>query len=182
MKTAFYIIMVSLLILLSCNGQERRKDHQEPEITDQDREQMRESLINNNRRMMLAEMEMIDAYIREHKLDMDTTARGVRIKITKEGKGIKPEMMSMVSLDYTIHNLKDEYTYSSDSSGVLEFRLGKSDEPSGLQEALLHMKEGDEALVIIPSFLAYGITGDGNKIGSSETLIYNIRLKRVILP
>lgn len=75
--------------------------------------------------------------------------------------------------------LNGDYCYSSDSSGVMQIKIGQSNEPTGLQEALQLIPCGSKATIIIPSYLAYGISGDGNKIRSQASLVYNIELLKV---
>jgi FKBP-type peptidyl-prolyl cis-trans isomerase len=87
--------------------------------------------------------------------------------------------MSEVKLKYKVGLLDGSYGYSSDSSGVMDIKLGQSDEPTGLQEGILKLNEGGKALLIVPSYLAYGITGDGNKITGAQPLVYNIELIEV---
>ena len=38
------------------------------------------------------------------------------------------------------------------------------------------MKEGDKARFVIPSHLAYGMQGDGNKIPGNSPLYYDVTL------
>jgi len=33
--------------------------------------------------------------------------------------------------------------------------------------------------LIVPSYLAYGLTGDGNKINGAQSLVYNVELIEV---
>jgi FKBP-type peptidyl-prolyl cis-trans isomerase len=110
---------------------------------------------------------------------MEKTATGLRYKIIKKGTGPLPKMMSDVELNYTITHLDGTYCYSSDSSGVLGFTMGQSNEPGGLQEALLSIPQGSTAMLILPSYLAYGLTGDGDKIQGGESIIYNIEVLKV---
>jgi FKBP-type peptidyl-prolyl cis-trans isomerase len=47
---------------------------------------------------------------------------------------------------------------------------------SGLEEVILFLKKGDRAKIIIPSHLAFGLVGDGNKIPAMATLVYDLEL------
>ena len=118
-------------------------------------------------------------FVAKKKLQMEKTATGLRYKIIKKGNGAVPRMLSDVELNYTITHLNGNYCYSSDSSGVLGFTMGQSNEPGGLQEALLNIPQGSTAMLIIPSYLAYGLTGDGDKIQGGESLIYTIEVLKV---
>ena len=61
----------------------------------------------------------------------------------------------------------------------MQFVIGEGDEPSGLHEMVKLMRVGAKAKVIIPSYLAYGLVGDDNKIPPSATLFYDLYLVEV---
>jgi FKBP-type peptidyl-prolyl cis-trans isomerase len=42
------------------------------------------------------------------------------------------------------------------------------------------MKEGEKAIFIIPSHLAFGLLGDENKIPKRATLVYDVELVQVL--
>ena len=139
----------------------------------------KEKLIDLNKQRISEENDLIDAYISRHNYEMQTTETGLRYKILKEGDGANPKWMTEVKLNYNVELLDGTYCYSSDSSGALQIQLGKSDEPTGLQEGILKMKEGGTALLIVPSYLAFGLTGDGDKIPGGQSLVYHIELMEV---
>ncbi len=176
-------LMVSVAILLhSCSCPESKKEAASSEQLVGDEKEhgdMKESLINRNKARMRAEQKSIEDFVAKKKLQMEKTATGLRYKIIKKGNGAVPRMLSDVELNYTITHLNGNYCYSSDSSGVLGFTMGQSNEPGGLQEALLNIPQGSTAMLIIPSYLAYGLTGDGDKIQGGESLIYTIEVLKV---
>ena len=178
-KNNFFSALILLSILFSLCACQGREKHNQTIVQKKSPDEMKESLIDANKKRMLEEMDRINDYVERHNYKMTTTATGIRMMILSEGKGQKPELLSDVSVKYRINSLDGSYIYSSDSSGVLSFILGQSDEPSGLQEALLNLNEGTKALIIVPYYLAYGITGDGDKIGGAESLVYNIELTKV---
>ena len=138
-----------------------------------------EELIAINKAMVNDEQEQIEDYIKRYGYKMITTPTGLHYLLQDSGQGRAPVFKSVVSLKYKVEFLNGNYCYSSDSSGVLQFSIGQSDEPTGLQEGLLKLKEGGKAIYIVPSYLAYGLTGDGNKIGNNQTLVYHVTLLKV---
>jgi FKBP-type peptidyl-prolyl cis-trans isomerase FkpA len=84
-------------------------------------------------------------------------------------------MEQQVILTYTI-SLPDgtECYRNTDKPG--SFVIGRDQVESGLHEVLLLMHLGDRAKVILPSHLAFGLTGDSGKIPSHATLIYDLHL------
>ncbi len=175
-KTNLYLIIVALTVA-SCAGNESQVNTTaNPTMSTGN---MREDLIASNKQRMLAEMEQINSWVERRGFQMNDTQTGLKWMVLAEGTGPKPRLLSEVELKYTIHSLEDEYIYSSDSSGTLKLVVGQSDEPSGLQEGLLLIPEGTKARFVIPYFLAYGLTGDGDKIGNAMSLVYDVELLHV---
>jgi len=56
------------------------------------------------------------------------------------------------------------------------YSRGMDNVESGLHEVILLMKVGDKAKVVLPSHLAFGLTGDSSKIPHSTPLVYDIQL------
>ncbi len=142
-------------------------------------QELKESLIQQNRQLIAEEIEMIDAYVERHGLKLDTTSTGLRFKILEITEGREVRLMKDVTLSYTASLLNGDLCYSSDSSGQLTFTIGQSNQPGGLQEGVLKMKEGEKAIFIVPSYLAYGITGDGICIPGSSSILYRVKLEKV---
>ncbi|MFK5879978.1 MAG: hypothetical protein QM478_10840 [Flavobacteriaceae bacterium] len=45
-----------------------------------------------------------------------------------------------------------------------------------MQEGLKLMREGEEMQFLFPSFKAFGFTGDQEKIGIKQPLVYSVKL------
>lgn len=175
LKYSMLLLILSALIV-SCRNPEQNYQQDTKTISSAD---MKESLIIESRRRMREEVVRIDSWIERNQVKMITTGTGVRYRVITEGSGPKAELMSNVTLDYTLSMLDGTQCYSSDSTGRLQFILGQSDEPSGLQEVLMHLNEGTSAQIIVPSFLGYGLTGDGDCISGNESLLYTVKLVKV---
>ncbi len=170
------VALVFLLVTACSTGENRSVDPVKDQAL---KEKLKDDLIQQNKQLILEEMDLIDAFVERKHLNFDTTSTGLRFKIIAFTNGKPARLMSDVSLSYSLSLLNGDLCYSSDSTGLLSFTLGQSDQPAGLQEALLKMKEGEEALIIVPSYLAYGITGDGICIPGSTSLFYTIKLEKV---
>ncbi|MFM7015860.1 MAG: FKBP-type peptidyl-prolyl cis-trans isomerase [Bacteroidota bacterium] len=171
--------MAIYLLISSCSGTDNTGEKDKEVIYNgggQVQTKDRESLIDRNKKMILLEQEKIDSFLLKNQLIMDETKTGIHYKIEVTGNGEKPKTLDEVSLKYKLNLLDGTYCYSSDSSGVLQLKIGQSDEPTGLQEVLQEIPRGSKAKIIIPSYLAYGLSGDGDKIGGGESLVYTIEL------
>ena len=66
-------------------------------------------------------------------------------------------------------------------NGILkqEFSIDKSDEESGLNEAVKFLSVGDKAKLILPSHLAHGLLGDLDKIPPQSILLIDVQLIKI---
>ena len=139
----------------------------------------KESLVISNRYLTRTEEEEIDHYIKRHQLKVEETGSGLRYAVTKHGNGSVPQRGDKVSLKYETRLISGDLIYSSDEDGLLVFQVGKGGVPSGMEEAILHLKVGDQAVIILPSHLAFGLLGDNKKIPKRATVIYKIELLKL---
>jgi FKBP-type peptidyl-prolyl cis-trans isomerase len=49
----------------------------------------------------------------------------------------------------------------------------------GLHKAVLFLKSGDKALILIPSHLAHGLMGDSKKIPPQSPILYDVEILSV---
>jgi FKBP-type peptidyl-prolyl cis-trans isomerase len=94
--------------------------------------------------------------------------------VTKKGIGAKAEEGRTVKLDYTLSLLNGDTVYTASKDGPIVFQVGKGQVITGLEEAILLLKVGDQAKFIIPSHLAFGLIGDQKKIRQKASLVYDI--------
>jgi len=139
----------------------------------------KESLITANRYMVNTETKEINNYINRHKLNVIETGSGLKYQIYKQGSGEKAAKGKIALLNYKVKLITGDVIYSSDENGPKEFMIGYGDVESGLEEAILNMRVGDEAIIIIPSHLAFGLLGDNNKIPQRSTVIYEIEFTNI---
>ena len=122
------------------------------------------------------EEEDIDFFLQRYGWDMQKTGTGLRYQCVREGQGNRPLSEQTVTLKYTTFLLTGDTVYSSDRDGMKRFKVDKSDEISGLNEAVKLMRKGERARLVIPSFLAYGVAGDGERIRGKFTLAMDVEL------
>ena len=144
-----------------------------------DKRKVEQVLAEMNKEYIDVENQQIDDYLNRRNWNFTKTKSGLRYHIYKEGVGQSPITGSTVSIEYEISLIRGEVVYSSKELGPKVFVVDKSEEPSGLHEAIKYMKVGGKAMLVIPSYLAYGLLGDENKIPKKATLFYNVYLKEV---
>jgi len=122
------------------------------------------------------EKEDIENYIRRHGWQMKETGSGLRFELVEKGNGPKATAGKIAVLEYSCKLITGDLMYSSAKDGPKTFVIGHGGVESGLEEAVLLMRVGDQARLIIPSHLAFGLLGDDRKIPSRASLVYEIKL------
>ncbi|MBS2097956.1 FKBP-type peptidyl-prolyl cis-trans isomerase [Carboxylicivirga linearis] len=106
------------------------------------------------------------------------TESGLQYEIIREGNGPVAEKMDKVRCTYHGTLLDGTVFDSSIEKGdTTQFRV--MGVIKGWTEALQLMPEGSKWRLYVPSELAYGDKGSGQKIGPNETLIFDIDLVEV---
>ncbi|PQB07137.1 gliding motility-associated peptidyl-prolyl isomerase GldI [Polaribacter filamentus] len=90
-----------------------------------------------------------------------------------------PEKGNEVIFEYEIRNLNDSILYSKEDLGIKSYVVDKEDFISGLQKGIKLMKIGETITFVLPSYSAFGITGDGNKIGINQSIISTVTLTNI---
>ena len=104
-----------------------------------------------------------------------TLPSGLQYKVIKKGEGATPKETDKVSCHYagtTLDGTEFDSSYKRDKPAT--FAVNQI--IKGWKEALQIMKVGDKWKLFIPSELAYGQRGAGQRIGPHETLIFDIEL------
>lgn len=163
------ISIVLVLLLGACN---QSVDNGTNEM----KSSSKESLVKVNRYLVKSENEDIENYIRRHQWEMEETGSGLRIMIYEHGTGDLAKKGQIVELDYDLSLITGDVVYSSKGDEPLVFEVGHGGVETGLEEAILLMRKGDKANLVIPSHLAHGFLGDDIKIPPRSTVIYDIEI------
>ena len=110
-----------------------------------------------------------------------TTASGLQYEIETAGTGASPKATDKVTVHYkgTLIN-GTEFDSSYSRGQPVTFPLGNV--IPGWTEGVQLMKPGAKYKFVIPSALAYGERGAGNKIGPNETLVFEVELIAIEKP
>lgn len=169
-----YFTLLLAVAMMGCNGCSEQKPAAEINY-----DQIQSELIQARKAEHEAEMKKIHEYVEQNKWPMVQTPTGVHYWIYEQGGGVKAQMNNIVTMDYTIHLLDGTLCYKTDSLSHSAVRIGMDNVESGIHEVLLYMSEGDRARVILPSHMAFGFTGDSNKIPQNASLLYDLKILEV---
>ena len=132
--------------------------------------------MEENKLNVQREQRDIDSYIRRHELTMRTTGTGVRYALIRDIPGDTARPDQFAHVNYRMELLDGTLAYASEPGAPEVFLVEMDDVESGLHEAIQHLSPGDSALFIIPSYRAFGLIGDMEKIPMRSTLVYHIGL------
>jgi FKBP-type peptidyl-prolyl cis-trans isomerase FkpA len=133
-----------------------------------------------------------DKYIAEHKLLFNTTASGLKYKVTLPSIKRKPLAGDTVLVNYTGKTLDGKIFDTSIQADAIkggvnnpgrnyepiQFIVGNREVISGWDEGFLLLNEGSKAQLIIPSKIGYGEKGNGD-IKPFSTLFFDVQLVKI---
>jgi len=175
-KVLFGISFLILTLLISCQNEEKDKTTL---ISQKEKKQKKEMLKSANKGLLKVYDQRVDGFAKRRKWNLIKTETGFWYEIYKQGNGPAVETGKEVSLDYTLMLLDCTVCYTSDSLGVKRFLVGQGGVESGLEEAVLHLHEGDKARIVLPPYKAWGVPGDGDKIPALSIIVYIVEVVKV---
>lgn len=118
-----------------------------------------------------------EAFLAENgkKDGVKTTASGLQYLVLKSGSGKMPTKKDTVKVHYH-GTLIDGTVFDSSVDRGEPISFPVEGVIPGWTEALQLMKEGDKWKIFIPSNLAYGERGAGEKIGPNSALVFEVEL------
>lgn len=126
-----------------------------------------------------AEDSLMQNYIAKNKIKVAPTASGLYFIPKKAGKGAQAVAGQKVAVHY-VGKLLDgtEFDNSIKRGEPIEFVLGQGRVIPGWDEGIAMMKEGEKAVLLIPSNLAYGERGN-QVIPPCSPLVFDVELVKV---
>ena len=144
------------------------------------KEKVKNQFVKANQQVVVKENDEMDYYQKSHQMPFVKTNSGIRYYVYKastKGDSIKND--DIIKINYKVSLLNGTECYSSKIDGPKEFVVGMENIEDGLHKAVLYLKSGDRALILIPSHLAHGLLGDSKKIPPMSPIIYDIEILSV---
>jgi len=172
----FFLLCLTATMFVSCGNNEVMPDMQQTVV----KPMYDESQISVNQEIVRRENADIALIAKRYNWNLEQTPNGLFYEILNKKDGSHPQTKDRVQLKGKIYLQDGTEVYNDREDGVKEFIINRSgDDPIGLHELAMLMCEGEKSRAIIPSFLAYGITGDGNKISALSFLICEVELIKI---
>lgn len=135
---------------------------------------LKEHLINANKTIAQSEETAINEYIARRNWQMQQLPEGARVWEYVKGDGKQVGYEDSVSVRYDIEAINGKLIYK----GIEEtYIAGRRQQMIGLDQAVMQLHHGSRAKIILPSSLAYGIGGDGDRIPQSAILVIDIEIE-----
>lgn len=144
-----------------------------------DEARAKEPLLEANQHSVRSEDEDINLYVKRQQLDIVRSESGLRYEISKTGHGKLIKAKDEVTYSYQTFSIDGTLLYSSDEEGNKVVEVDKNNEIHAIDEILKLMRNGDSAHLVIPSHLAYGVAGDGDKIRQRIPIVMKIKIINV---
>ena len=168
MKSIVFILIST--ILFSCNSNTEKKEI----------DWSKQKSIEMNQRIAQKEKLDIAMYLEHRKmLNMKQTGSGLYYGIYKKTEGDSAKTGMEAGVRYVITFLNGDTCYVTPKDEIVYFKVDKTDIESGVQEGVKKMRLGEKAILIIPSHLAHGISGDNNKIPPITPLVIDLELLKL---
>jgi len=132
-------------------------------------------LIELNKSLITRDRTVITEYINSSERIYNETNTGLWYSVLTEGTGGTAKTGNNVTFDFECTLLNGNPCYS----GTQTIKVGYSETERGVTEGLQLMQEGSDYMFILPPYLAFGHTGDGDRIPGRAILIYRIRIKEI---
>lgn len=169
-----YLILALTAILMSCDSCTNDKEV----VKQMTQAQIDSMLLAQNRNFNAAEKQRIQKFVTEKQWPTTVTGTGIHYWIYENGAGetVKSEEVAMV--EYEVSLLDGTVVYKSKPGENVPVKVGRDNVESGLHEAIQLMRKGDRAKFVLPSFRAFGLTGEG-KIPMNASVVYDIHLVEI---
>jgi gliding motility-associated peptidyl-prolyl isomerase len=166
-------LLLSSLFLISCSEQQARKP-----VTVSNSISLTSTSTILKKINSIEELKIINYIKKDTFHDYIRSPYGFwyRYIIKNPKNSISPKKGDLVQISYEISDLKDQIIYSKQLNGIKDYKVDEEDFIPGIQQGLKLMKIGETIKFIIPSFNAYDIVGDGNKIGINKSIISIVTL------
>ena len=165
-------ILIFSILLLSCEKEAPRRPVKAKSNT---------SLIQSvslNQALVSQQNNLIERRIKEDSLigfQRNSNGFWERNALEKEVK-IYPKEGDEISYTYSVFDIFGNVIYSQTEMDTVKVIFGKQDEMIGVSESLQKMYEGQKLELILPYYKAYGVAGDGDRIGVNQALRIELEL------
>lgn len=169
-----YLLFAFTAMLMSCDSCSQDKKT----IQQMSQAQIDSMLIAQNRSFHAQEKERLQKFASDKQWPTTITGTGIHYWIYQQGVGetVRSEQVALVEFEVSL--LDGSVVYKSKVGEKVPVKIGHDNVESGLHEAIQLLRKGDHAKIVLPSYRAFGITGEG-KIPMNAAVVYDIHLVEI---
>ncbi len=121
----------------------------------------------------------ISAFVERVGWEARVTPSGLWMVIHESGTG--SDILENSTVTYTFNSMLLDGTpcYEATELQPKTISMGRGGVESGVEQGLQYMREGTEAILIIPPHLGHGNFGDRDKIPGNSVIIYHLKVVEV---
>lgn len=174
MRKIPFLILITLLVGVFSACRDQKVTGNVVSSSQEEKEDKDAPYVEGNKNIMRRENEEMQLFIQRYGWQMQRTPTGLYVEILESGNGPMFVEGDQVALRYRTFLLSGEQIYSSDSAGVKRFTVDRSEEIGALHEVAKMLRPGAKARLVIPSYLGYGVAGDGDCIQGLQPFMMEI--------
>ena len=168
MRAIFFLF---LLIIFSCTKEQTVYAPVGSVVEKSELQESRERAKNINE----VERRLIEEWMKNQKEKFFPMPMGYWVNIKGFDEREVQSDKKFVTYSYFMHDFESTKVYDQ-PKGFRDIPLGKVSDIKAVENALKKLKTGEEVKLLVPSALAFGTYGDGEKIGSDIPLIIDLKI------
>jgi len=142
-----------------------------------DREQYKVEQEKEKVRLKQEESSIISDYIKKNKIEINPSESGLYLKTLEQGNGEIPKKGSTVTIEYVQYDLVGNIISSSyEDNTPFTYVVGSGAVITGWEEAVLQMRKGEKAWMLIPSNIGWGANSRSKKVKPYSPLVFELEL------
>lgn len=138
-----------------------------------------EQFVKANQYMQQRHQDQIAAFVERMGWEAEVTPTGLWIVLERQGEGRPVRENSRVSFSFESSLLDGTPCYKAGADHPKQITVGKGGVESGVEQGLVYLREGSEAVLFIPPHLGHGNFGDRDRIPGNSVLIYRLKVLEV---
>ena len=149
------------------------------ELTEPQPDLVSEELVKANQYMQQRHQDHIAAFVERVGWKAEVTPTGLWIIHEILGDGPKIVENSRVTFSFESSLLDGTPCYKASAQNPKVITIGKGGVESGVEQGMTWLREGSEAVFLVPPHLGHGNFGDRDRIPGNSVLIYHLKVLKV---
>lgn len=149
------------------------------ELTESQPDLVSEELVKANRYMQQRHQDHMAAFVERVGWKAEVTPTGLWVIHDIQGNGSPIVENSRVTFSFESTLLDGTPCYKASANKPKVITIGKGGVESGVEQGMTWLREGSEAVFLIPPHLGHGNFGDRDRIPGNSVLIYRLKVMKV---